>query len=306
MSGESQKQREQCTQRSISSLKWHAARMGESTTSLSLDISIHTRLHCPRGENPLIKAFRKGVFLQNVKFLIARLRGICAESQVLDAFLGWLLEQSPGLEAMSLCRDSAFSLLGTKLCHLKHLELQSFSTVDLSPLSLAQMPILETLCIDGMHNHTTVSAMDVTKCSHLKQLALKRTIVQRLIRPHRCRLSCHTAFMAADHQTDVWTPHMKTVLNSAEHIELYCSDGGLSLPARGIVKSLPDVKVLTMSGQVLSDDSLLAKCMPDSGVPIMENLRKLTMHADTLQCCIPAGFAKLEELVVMTRASSYS
>ena len=302
MDGKSHKQREQCPQRSISSLRWHAARMGPSTTytSLSLDISIYTRLHSPKGENSIIKAFRKGVFVQDLRVLTARLHGLCAESQALDAFLGWLLEQASGLEAMSLCRDSAFCLLGTRMGCLKHLELQSFRSVDLSPLSLAQMPILETLCINGVDKQTTAFTVDVTACSHLRQLALKRTVVQRLVRRPSCRLSCHTDFMCAHHQSDVWTSHMRTVLNSAEHIELYCSDGAFSPSARGIFASLPDVKVLTMSGQGLDNETLLPKCMPMDGLQV-ERLRILRLNADAIKCCIPAGLLNLEELFVMAK-----
>ena len=272
--------------------------MGSSTTSLSLDISIYTRLHCPRGENPLIKAFRKGVFVQNLRFLTARLRGPSASSQALDAFFKWLLKQTLGLEAMSLCRDSEFSSLGTRLGKLKHLELRSFKVVHLSSLSLAQMPVLETLCIDGSDKHTAVAAIDAVVCSHLRQLALKRTIVQRLTRQPSCQLSCVTNFMTAHYQTEVWTSHMKTVLNSAEHIELSDGDGEISQSAHGTPAALPDMKALAMSGRVIDDETLLPKCMPVDGVP-MQNLRVLAMHADTIKCCIPAGLPNLRELIVM-------
>ena len=57
------------------------------------------------------------------------------------------------------------------------------------------------------------------------------------------------------------------------------------------------MQVLTMSGQGLRDACVLEKCMPVCGQH--RCLKVLAMHADKMQCNIPAGLPSLEELYVM-------
>ena len=92
---------------------------------------------------------------------------------------------------------------------------------------------------------------------------------------------------------------VKSMLNSAEEVELYSKDS-YSSGVDGMFASLPRVQILTMSGQVLKQLFLLTRCMPKSGLPV-ESLRVLALHADEIHCWIPAGFPKLQELVIKAK-----
>ena len=211
----------------------------------------------------------------------------------------WLLQQSPGLESLTLCQDSYFSIGSIKLDCLKHLELQAFRVVDVSAHIVTQLPVLETLCLDGFHEYTSVSEIDLAECCHLRRLALKNTVMQRLIRRLSCQLSCHMSFLCRNYRA-LWSPNMKAILRSAEHIGLYCGDSFPSQAACGIFAHLPCMQALTMSGQIMRDIFLLVRCMPVGGLPV-RNLRILTMHADSMRCWIPGGFPNLEELVIIAK-----
>lgn len=292
-------QKDQLTQRLISGLNWLAARAGPTTTDMTLEITTCKAIPGSRCSNPLIKAFANGRSLKNLKCLTTRFFNPINGSQALELFLEWLLEQIPGLVTLSLYQDANLRFATMKLDHLKHLELQGFKSVNVGAHILTQLPALETLCIDGFHGCTVINEVDVSESCHLRQLAFKNILMHRLIRRLSCHLSCRMNFLCHDFES-LWSSNMMAILRSAEHIGLYCGDSFPSQAALGIFGYLPCVQVLTMSGQVIEDIVLLARCMPAGGLPV-KNLRVLAMHAVKLKCYIPAGFPNLEELVVIAK-----
>ena len=299
--GMSRIQKEQLTQKIVSSLYWVAARTGPATTNLTLEISTCKPMPGSRYDNPLIKAFSKRQPLKNLRCLTIRLDDSNDGGQALEVFSEWLLQElqeSPRLESLNLCQDSYFSIAAINLDHLKHLELQAFRHVNVAHFA-AQLPVLQTLCIDGFHEHTDVGEIDLADCCHLRQLALKYTLMRRLIRRLSCQLSSYLDFSYCNFAT-IWNSNTKAILRSAEHIGLHCNDSFPPQNACGIFAFLPGMQALTMSGRVMRDVFLLARCMPVGGLPV-GNLRVLTMHADSMRCWIPAGFPNLEELVIIAR-----
>ena len=164
---------------------------------------------------------------------------------------------------------------------------------------VTQLPVLETLCVDGFPDkYTVVGGADVSECRHLSRLAFKYTLLKRLIRSLSCHLSGHLKILDQNHMV-IWNADTKAILRTAEHMELSCEDFFPPQAAEGILGDLPSMRALTMSGQGLREACLLEKCMPLCGPHSC--LKVLAMHADKMQCRIPAGLPNLEELYVMAK-----
>ncbi len=291
-------QKDQHTQRIISGLHWIAARAGPATTELSLEIWTCKAVSASRCSNPFVQAFSKSGPLDNLKRMHTHLFSPAGAGAAVEIFLKWLLERIPGLETLTVQQEADFSFAAIQLAHLKHLELYAFRMVDVRDLIATQLPVLETLCMDGYPNYTIVRGVDVSECRHLRRLAFKDTLVQRLIRQLSSRLSCRLNILGRDHMA-VWNPDMQAILKTAEDIRLRCGDFFPCQAVQGIFAHLPSMRSLTMSGQGLRDAYLLGKCMPACGLHMC--LRVLAMHADKMRCYIPAGLPNLEELYVMAK-----
>ena len=221
-------QKDQLTQRIISSLHWIAARAGPVTTELALDIRTCKAVSASRCSNPFVQAFSKSGPLSNLKRLNTHLVNCADARPALDIFLTWLLERIPSLESLSLQQDANFSLAALQLAHLKHLELYAFRIVDVGAHIVTQLPALETLCLDGFDKYSVVGGVDVSECRRLRRLAFKDTLVQRLVRQLSSRFTCHLDILGRNHMV-IWNADMKGVLRTAEHMKLSC---GVSFPAQ--------------------------------------------------------------------------
>ena len=135
-------------------------------------------------------------------------------------------------------------------------------------------------------------------CGRLRQLAMKNIVLLHVIQRFDCKLNCHINIMCGDNKSPDRTL-VKSMLNSAEQIGLYSKNRG-SFDGCGMFASLPGMQVLKVSGKVLSQFSVLTRCMPKSGLPV-ESLRVLILHGGLVTCRIPAGFPHLEELFVKAR-----
>ena len=196
-----------------------------------------------------------------------------------------------------------FSLAAVGLVRLKHLELQPISLLDVDYFLKNELPVLETLCINGQNQNNyevetfKFRSLDVVRCGCLRQLSLKNITLLRVIRRSSCQLSCYIDIMCSNNKS------ANSMLNSAEHVELCSTDSysgrflGWNQDMCGMFASLPCMRVLTVSGEALKDTSLLARCMPVSRLP-MQSLRVLVLHADRIKCRIPGGFPNLKELYV--------
>ena len=227
------------------------------------------------------------------------------EEDVLEHFLWWLLNDAPCLEALSLRQDTSlyYSLAVAGLDRLKHLEMQNIRYQDVVCLAKARLPVLETLCINGKDpNDAGADSIDMARYGCLRRLALKTITLPRVIRQSNCQLICNLDILCCDNDSAKWGL-VKSMLSSTEQVELFSSTShyesspGLARGVCGMFASLPCMQILKVSGEVLSDTSLLATCMPVGGLP-MQSLRVFVLHAFTIKCRTPAGFPNLEELVV--------
>ena len=282
--------------------------MGPATTKMTLDLTICELQRCNTFDNHLTAATSKMSSLTNLRSLTLRLlhtidrqRSVRYEQAILDNFSSWLLAKAPCLEALSFRQDAFifFSLAVSGLDRLKHLELRTIRPSDMGCLTEIELPVLETLCINGINTkYWAVQNIDLAKYGCLRQLAMKNIIVPHVIRLSDCKLNCHMNVMCVNNRS-LHRTLVKSMLSSAEQVELY-SKNRCSFDGCGMFASLPRMQVLKVSGKALSQFSLLTGCMPKSGLPV-ESLRVLILHGGYVTCRIPVGFPNLEELIVRAR-----
>ena len=290
-------------------MEWVAARMGPATTKMTLDLTI-CELQCfDAWDNHLIAAASKKGSLTNLRCLTLRLlhtidgqRSAHHEQAILKGFSRWLLAEAPCLEALSFRQDALIfsSLAVGGLDRLKHLELRTIRPSDTGCLTKRGLPVLETLCINGLDkDYMAIENIDVERCGCLRELAMKNIIVPHVVRRPNCKLNCHMNIMCCDNGSPEWAS-VKSMLSSTEQVELY-SNNRCSFDGYGMFASLPRMQVLKVSGYLSYQHSLLKGCMPRSGLPV-ESLRVLILHGgDYVPCEIPARFPNLEELFIRAR-----
>jgi hypothetical protein len=261
----------------------------------------------------LIAALFGRAQLRQLRCLETLLLSPSSADTALEGLALWLLSQSPGLEILSI-RQMRFklSLATASFQHMRHLFVSAQAIQDLTADITRQMPVLESLFLQGLDTEVCVDSVDVSECLRLRHLALAWTGARRLIKGPDCRLSVDLRNFSHDSLVDfnIWVRKTESHLDTAQHVGLSIKHV-LSAPSgEGIFTLAPCMEVLDLAwpGPELPADApsgllmhanLLAMSMPTKGLPLA-NLRALSIHGFRVACFIPAGLPSLEELVILS------
>ena len=295
------------TTKIIAALEWTAKRVGQSTTSLNMEFQSLSRLPSSRADNPLIAAFLNASGLDTLRSL--RLVTFEINHAAAATYCDWLLEQLASLEALQLLAPSTQLAAGTiTLRNLKFLRLAAHSITG-SCLKLAgMMPVLEVLSILGAVQFEIVTA----GCKRLRLFTIQGSLHHHVpIELHSCRASIDMGLgtfgrPAFEEPSSI---QMVSVLRSAAHVGLCCSEYFASEAAGGFFGECQAMEVLTVEwastattatgvSAVQQPDAhvfqhLLTKCMPAQGQPL-STLRTIVIGTDKhtmsrsrfLRCCL--------------------
>lgn len=308
------KQKAKISRRITEALKWAGSRTGSITASLHLELSALQALQGkPGAMEALIAALSERAQLRQLRCLETRLLSPSSADTALGGLSLWLLSQSPGLEILSI-RQGRFHLnmAAVSFQHMKHLFVSAGAIQDLPADITRQMPVLESLFLQGLDTEVFVERIDVSECQRLRHLALAWARVRKLIRGPACRLSVDLRIFSDDSfmNSDFWTSEVASHLGTAQHLGLSIDHMLLAPPGEGLFTLFPCMEVLNMywpgpdvpanpEPGPLMHAFVLAMSMPGNGMPLA-NLKTIMIHGFRVACFLPAGLPKLEELVILS------
>ena len=189
-------------ERTLSGLRWIAKRTSVATKSLLLDFKWYGEY---ADSTALVAAFSDVAHLSNLRCLLfwPYPRKDKEIDPALVKLLGWLLQHALRVEAMDICiRTQCLPANGISFQHLRHLMIMMTSDNFRSPWLVAkQLPVLETLYIDGGHDEDSsdkdssledcsiedyysleeLGVLDLSGCKRLRRLVLCDAVAQELI-----------------------------------------------------------------------------------------------------------------------------
>lgn len=307
------------TRRVTSALLWAAKHIGAGTGSLDLCIRAYEGTSRFGGDSMMIHAFARQAQLGHLRCLKSDLRTVIHKHPLLEVFLYWLVQHAPGLGAISL-RQHRIHAANISHQHLRHLQVKGSAFPSASFHIAAQMPLLETLHIEGPGVGVVIDEINASRCEHLRLLVVRKASVQKLLSDSGCRVGISLRDIWYDLSV-LWADPISSLLGSAHHLDPDPSDGELfaSETTHGFFEMLPCMDVLTLSwlGNVhsrsyrapedfdalaaqlsLAPELLLTSLMPASGQPLW-NLKVIVIETSTMRGCIPAKLPNLEKIVVM-------
>ena len=297
------------SQTCLKALEWAAKRMA-MTTSLGM-VLLPSGPILPNGAgNPLLNAFSGLACLRALRLFVYR--ASLDGHGVYEEFSDWILEHAVSLEACDLSTGHSPRLAaGTMMSqHLKHLDISAASFKGGKCQAAKQLPVLETLCINGHGDGRELGVLDLSECLHLRELAMKGVIVHQLLMNRGCVLSYNPAGLLRSLGNPLSGP-VGGLLASAGRVALNTEDD-LSLllgGPHGIFGSLSCTQELRLfwpgwriQSGVHPDPVwklLLTTCMPRYEKPFC-SLRSLVIRASDMMGHIPGPgkLPHLEELVI--------
>lgn len=139
------------------------------------------------------------------------------------SFSSEFFEHVPGLEALDLWQES-IHLAAIDFQHLKHLEVAGFNFQNANVNFAKQVPLLDTLRIEGSAPEITIDEINTVGCQYFRQLVIKRvSIVQEL----RTDVSCVMTLLLddlCDNFPALLSGTMRSHLGSADRVGLHLGD----------------------------------------------------------------------------------
>ena len=294
----------------LSSLDWIAARIGPGTSTLSIKFWALEVTAGHGKEAGLVQAFQGHAHLTQLKCLEI-LDQTLSDWNMADIalFSDWLLRRTPGLCALNLAAGSwRFAGGDIGLEHLQHLQIGADSLYGSQLQAGMQLPLLQTLCIEGGLFVDMLAKIDVAGCHQLRQLALKDVDVETIYRQPSCQLDIDVGTLDNDlHALLMSTMGPHVGAGDSIHL-LFDANEPLPDPAQGLLGTLPALRTLKVywthftSGYGRGDPKdnevqpLLMSLMPSMG-PVC-NLKVIVILGVDMKCAVPAGLPNLEELVI--------
>jgi hypothetical protein len=121
--------------------------------------------------NPLINAFSGLACPRALRIFVYRASS--NDHGLYEEFLDWILEHAVSLEACDLSTGHSPHLaVGTLMSqHLKHLDISAAIFMGGKCQAAKQLPVLETLCVNGHGDGRELDVLDLSECLHLRELA---------------------------------------------------------------------------------------------------------------------------------------
>ena len=286
-------------QRTIQGLKWIAQRTSAATKSLGLGFRLYGNHAGSAGAIPLVTAFSGAAHLSNLRFL-TYLPHSSRHREDLVALLDWVLQQSPRIEVMNLSMTTrCLPASDITFQRLRHLVMSSDGFRS-SFMFAEQLPVLESLLINGGYEDTDVGVIDMSGCKQLKRLVLQYTIVQELIwdTAGPCAIALEMLDRADGFLEEFSEPY-KSQAGMAQQLVIREFDY-----AYDMLEVSPHLRLLTLSWADWHDDPSSETPSFASWMPAqpMLNLEAIIITGCTRLCDFPGPqqLPHLKELVIKT------
>ena len=255
----------------------------------------------------------------------------------LAAFRRWIFEQAPTLEALRLlyigqahCVETQHSLIADalRLQHLKHLEMDSNTLVQgiVQASKQLQIPTLETLFL---HKYGfELDELDVRGCQQLRPIVQDGSSVMPIQHEAKCYMGIgldrHNVLNCGYDESE-YGARVQQMLGATRDLVLcateYFPNYWDTHDGRGVCEHYTSVKILKViwpvypyrSPKILDEllvesvtkaGDLLRRCMPSKGRPLGSLTSLIVTAKGDMECCIPKGLPKLEELVLFGKAAA--
>ena len=296
-------------------IQWAGRRVGVTTSALIIIQTLSANfqseeLTSTEFGDQLIKAFSNAACLRNLRqFGMHFTRLLSNWRQGFESFSDWVLEQTVSLAACDLtfARNLCLAAGTLTLQWLRHLIISSHLFQAASFNAAKQLPVLETMRIDGFCGASQLDLVDVSGCMHLRRLAIEEVIVLQLLKRLECLLSYKPGRLNYE---DPLTRGASHLLRAADRVTLDTGDRMCPPLEHGIFGALPCAEVVIIGDQGwgchppsawFDTELVLAHCMPADGKPF-KSLRSLLISTSRMKGCIPTPqqLPNLEELVIAT------
>ena len=274
-------------------------------------------------ENEMIAAFCSAQPLGQLLYLHAEMYSY--HGRIAQCFLVWLLKCVPNLLALNL---------GNMQCPPASLSFQSLRHLQVGGENLPrtfqparQLPVLQTLCISGLHPELQLQEVNLLGCQQLSKLVMKGFGTQHLLLEPACQ--CGADLDGLSEECDlpridlemIWRASFESYLCSVCELSVCChvlppEDPFYTCPDRkGIFAGLPRLAVLKVDWPAWVDlemdeyepkrdmfefgaERLLTDCLASDGPPVL-SLRVIIITAVSMQARIPGHLPNLEQLVIL-------